>query len=192
VSTAVVHGDRSQLQREKALESFSHGRCRVLVATDVAARGLHVPGIRLVVNYDVPASPEEWIHRVGRAGHGGGEGSSVTFVSPDERMRWESVVDLARPEWEPMKLPDDLVDFMREQDKERFARAEEREAKERAAVVESERAAKAKAKRIKEEARRRKSKAPRHDSRQMRGTKASSPIDKTERPGGGVRRTSEG
>ncbi len=192
VSTAVVHGDRSQLQREKALESFSHGRCRVLVATDVAARGLHVPGIRLVVNYDVPASPEEWIHRVGRAGHGGGEGSSVTFVSSDERMRWESVVDLARPEWEPMKLPDDLVDFMREQDKERFARAEEREAKERAAVVESERAAKAKAKRIKEEARRRKSKAPRHDSRQMRGTKASSPIDKTERPGGGVRRTSEG
>jgi superfamily II DNA/RNA helicase len=188
VSTAIVHGDRSQLQREKALESFAHGRCRVLVATDVAARGLHVPGIRLVVNYDVPMSPEEWIHRVGRAGHGGGEGSSVTFVSPPERARWESVVGLSKPSWAAIEVPDDIATYMRDVDRVRHARAQLEAADALARAEAQERAAREQAKRLKEAARRRKAKAPRHDSKQLRGTRASTPITKGEKPGGGVRR----
>jgi superfamily II DNA/RNA helicase len=188
VSTAVVHGDRSQLQREKALESFAHGRCRVLVATDVAARGLHVPGIRLVVNYDVPMSPEEWIHRVGRAGHGGGEGASVTFVSPEERARWESVVQLAQPSWDAIEVPDDVENFMRDQDRVRMARARLEEAKVIEAFNAKERAEKDKAKRLKEAARKRKMQAPRRDSRQMRGTLSNTPLPKDVKRGTGVKR----
>ncbi|MFM7261320.1 MAG: DEAD/DEAH box helicase [bacterium] len=188
VSTAVVHGDRSQLQREKALESFAHGRCRVLVATDVAARGLHVPGIRLVVNYDVPVSPEEWIHRVGRAGHGGGEGASITFVSPEERMRWDSVIMLANPTWETVPVPADIENFMRDEDRRRLAKARIEEAKVMEALNAQERAEKEKAKRLKEAARKRKMRAPRHDSKQFRGTQANAPIEKDVRRGSGVKR----
>ncbi|MFM1804419.1 MAG: hypothetical protein RL136_1298 [Planctomycetota bacterium] len=188
ISTAVVHGDRSQLQREKALESFAHGRCRVLVATDVAARGLHVPGIKLVVNYDVPISPEEWIHRVGRAGHGGGEGSSITFVSKEERARWESVVDMARPAWEAMQVPEDVASFMRDRDKSRHERAQAEQAEVLKALELKEKAEKEKTKRLKEAARKRKMKAQRFDSKQMRGTKANTPIDKGTKRGTGVKK----
>jgi len=188
VSTAVVHGDRSQLQREKALESFAHGRCRILVATDVAARGLHVPGIRLVVNYDVPVSPEEWIHRVGRAGHGGGEGASITFVSTEERMRWDSVIMLANPTWETVPVPADIENYMRDEDRRRLAKARLEEAKVMEVLNAQERAEKEKAKRLKEAARKRKMRAPRHESAQFRGTQANAPIDKDVRRGGGVKR----
>jgi superfamily II DNA/RNA helicase len=188
ISTAVVHGDRSQLQREKALESFAHGRCRVLVATDVAARGLHVPGIKLVVNYDVPVSPEEWIHRVGRAGHGGGEGSSITFVSPEERVRWESVLQLAQPAWESIQVPDDVAGFMRDRDKARHERAQAEQAEILKALELKEKAEKEKAKRLKEAARKRRMKAERHDSKQLRGTRANTPIEKGTKRGTGVKR----
>ncbi len=188
VSAAVVHGDRSQLQREKALEAFTHGRCRVLVATDVAARGLHVPGIRLVINYDVPVSPEEWIHRVGRAGHGGGEGSSITFVSPEERARWESVVDLARPEWDAIQLPEDASTFMRDRDRIRHERSKAEEAEVLKAYEAKEHAEKDKAKRLKEAARKRKMKSIRYATPQMRGTKANTPVEKGTKRGTGVKK----
>jgi superfamily II DNA/RNA helicase len=188
ISAAVVHGDRSQLQREKALESFAHGRCRVLVATDVAARGLHVPGIKLVINYDVPVSPEEWIHRVGRAGHGGGEGASVTFVSPDERVRWESVVQLAQPEWDSMLVPEDVASFMRDRDKARHERAQAEQAEVLKALELKEKAEKEKAKRLKDAARKRKMKSQRYDTKQFRGTKSNTPVEKGTKRGTGVKK----
>ena len=188
VSAAVVHGDRSQLQREKALESFAHGRCRVLVATDVAARGLHVPGIKLVVNYDVPVSPEEWIHRVGRAGHGGGEGQSITFVSPEERVRWESVVQLAQPEWDSMQVPEDVSTFMRDRDKVRHERAQAEQAEVLKALELKEQAEKQKTKRLKEAARKRKMKSQRYDTKQFRGTKSNTPVEKGTKRGSGVKK----
>ncbi len=191
VSTAVVHGDRSQLQREKALETFAHGRCRVLVATDVAARGLHVPGIKLVFNYDVPVSPEEWIHRVGRAGHGGGDGASITFVSPEERERWERVVSLANPDWSAMKVPTDVEKFMRVAHRERLERTKLESAAVMATLNAKEQAEKLKAKRLKESSRLRKMKSPRHESKQMRGTRSNTPIDKKQTPGKGVRKISK-
>ncbi|HUI38355.1 MAG TPA: DEAD/DEAH box helicase [Thermoplasmata archaeon] len=84
VSTAAIHGNRSQSQRVHALEGFRSGRHRVLVATDIAARGIDVEGVSHVVNLDVPHEPEVYIHRVGRTARAQHRGDAFTFVSPDE------------------------------------------------------------------------------------------------------------
>jgi ATP-dependent RNA helicase RhlE len=85
VKTAVIHGNRSQNQRNQALRGFQEGFYRVLVATDVAARGIHVEGIAHVVNYDLPQAPGDFIHRVGRTGRAGAGGTASTFASRSER-----------------------------------------------------------------------------------------------------------
>jgi ATP-dependent RNA helicase RhlE len=82
---ACIHGDRSQSQRNAALQGFKEGVYRVLVATDVAARGIHVDDIAHVVNYDLPSEPESFTHRVGRTGRAGARGASWTFAVPLER-----------------------------------------------------------------------------------------------------------
>jgi len=82
---AAIHGDRSQNQRNAALQGFKDGVHRILVATDVAARGIHVDDIAHVVNYDLPQEPENFVHRVGRTGRAGARGASWTFVTPFER-----------------------------------------------------------------------------------------------------------
>jgi ATP-dependent RNA helicase RhlE len=79
-----VHGNRSQTQRTEALAGFKSGRFRVLVATDIAARGIDVEGLSHVVNFDVPHVPEDYIHRVGRTARAGATGEALTFVSPEE------------------------------------------------------------------------------------------------------------
>jgi len=81
---AVIHGDRSQSQRNEALQGFKDGVYRVLVATDVAARGIHVDDIAHVVNYDLPQEAEDFVHRIGRTGRAGSRGASWTFVTPLE------------------------------------------------------------------------------------------------------------
>jgi ATP-dependent RNA helicase RhlE len=83
--TAAIHGDRSQNQRTQALRGFQDGYYRVLVATDIAARGIHVEGISHVVNYDLPQVPEDFIHRVGRTGRAGALGTAHTFATRMER-----------------------------------------------------------------------------------------------------------
>jgi ATP-dependent RNA helicase RhlE len=80
-----IHGDRTQQQRNKALQGFKDSVWRVLVATDVAARGIHVDDIAHVVNYDLPKEAEYFIHRIGRTGRAGARGASWTFVTPVER-----------------------------------------------------------------------------------------------------------
>lgn len=92
MNVSVLHGDRTQSQRNSALTAFQHGKARVLVATDVASRGIHVDDIAQVINYDLPAIPEDFIHRVGRTGRAGAKGSAATFFSGVERS------DLARLE----------------------------------------------------------------------------------------------
>jgi ATP-dependent RNA helicase RhlE len=81
---ARIHGDRSQSQRETALEGFRSGRHQVLVATDVAARGIDVEGISHVINYDVPPVPTDYVHRVGRTARMEAEGEAITFVTPED------------------------------------------------------------------------------------------------------------
>ncbi len=83
--TATIHGNRTQNQRNQALSGFQDGYYRVLVATDIAARGIHVEGIAHVVNYDLPQAPEDFIHRAGRTGRAGATGTASTFASRGER-----------------------------------------------------------------------------------------------------------
>ncbi len=84
IASAAIHSNRTQSQREKALEGFKAGKFRVLVATDIAARGIDVSGISHVVNYDIPQYPEDYIHRIGRTGRAGASGDAITFVAREE------------------------------------------------------------------------------------------------------------
>jgi superfamily II DNA/RNA helicase len=84
VRATAIHGDRSQGQRERALADFTAGRVRVLVATDVAARGIHVEGVAAVVHFDPPADGKDYVHRSGRTARAGASGTVVCFVTPDK------------------------------------------------------------------------------------------------------------
>lgn len=85
ISASAIHGNKSQSARTKALDDFKRGRLRVLVATDIAARGIDVDGISHVVNYDLPNEPETYVHRIGRTARAGAGGDAVSFCSPPER-----------------------------------------------------------------------------------------------------------
>jgi ATP-dependent RNA helicase RhlE len=85
VKTAVIHGQKSQPQRTRCLADFKAGRIRVLVATDIAARGLDIAQLPLVVNYDMPLVAEDYVHRVGRTGRAGVPGHAISLVTPDEK-----------------------------------------------------------------------------------------------------------
>ena len=85
IATAAIHSNRSQGQRERALEAFKNGSIRVLVATDIAARGLDVSGISHVVNFDIPHQAEDYIHRIGRTGRAGADGDAITFVAREDQ-----------------------------------------------------------------------------------------------------------
>jgi len=83
-NTTSIHGDRLQREREKALRDFCSKECEVLIATNVAARGLDIPNVELVINYDLPTEIEEYVHRIGRSGRCGNVGRAVTFFDPNE------------------------------------------------------------------------------------------------------------
>ncbi|HOV74312.1 MAG TPA: DEAD/DEAH box helicase [Candidatus Hydrogenedentes bacterium] len=100
-----IHGDRSQNQRQHALDGFREGRYKILVATDVAARGLDIQGISHVINFDIPKTAEEYIHRIGRTARASAEGDAITFVCPEEFMDLKTLEkalgkNLPRAEWE--------------------------------------------------------------------------------------------
>ena len=84
ISATAMHADKSQGERTRALEDFKSGKVRVLVATDIAQRGLDVTGISHVINYDVPQQPEDYVHRIGRTGRAAATGDAYTFMAPDE------------------------------------------------------------------------------------------------------------
>ena len=86
-----IHADRSQPQREAALREFRDGHTRVLVATDIAARGLDVDAVSHVINYDVPAVPEDYVHRVGRTGRAGKQGKAITIVTPVDELSMRAI-----------------------------------------------------------------------------------------------------
>ena len=83
-SVASIHGNKSQGQRERALKAFRDGEIRVLVATDVAARGIDIPGVTHVYNYDLPEVPDAYVHRIGRTARAGRDGIAIAFCAPDE------------------------------------------------------------------------------------------------------------
>ena len=100
-----IHGNRSQSQRQQALEGFRRGHYNVLVATDIAARGLDIQGLSHVINFDIPMTPDEYIHRIGRTGRANATGDAITFVSPDDYKTLASIEaalgkNIPREDWE--------------------------------------------------------------------------------------------
>ncbi len=106
--SVVLHGNKSQAARQRALEDFRNGRARVLVATDVASRGIDVKGIAVVVNYDVPLEPEVYVHRIGRTARAGAAGLAYTLVTPAERHLLHGIQKVIRQEIESHDHPFDI------------------------------------------------------------------------------------
>lgn len=84
INAAAIHGDKSQNQRQRALSEFKAGKIRVLVATDIAARGIDIDKLKYVINYDIPNEPESYVHRIGRSGRAGEEGTAISLCEPEE------------------------------------------------------------------------------------------------------------
>ena len=78
-----IHGGRSQGQRQRALDEFKSGRCKILVATDVAARGIDIQGVTHVINFDIPGQYDDYVHRIGRTARASEKGDAITFASPE-------------------------------------------------------------------------------------------------------------
>jgi ATP-dependent RNA helicase RhlE len=114
VSTSAIHGDRSQSERTRALEAFKGRFVKVLVATDVASRGLDIEDLPYVVNYELPYEPQDYIHRIGRTGRAGASGTAISLVSPDEVDELRGVQRLLRK-----AIPCQIVDeFLPDPDRE--------------------------------------------------------------------------
>jgi len=106
IKTSVLHSDRSQGQRLSALEKFRHGRSQVLVATDIAARGIDIKDISHVINFDVPSTPEDYIHRIGRTGRVEATGDAFSLISPDEETMIKDIERVINQRLPRVTLPD--------------------------------------------------------------------------------------
>ncbi len=105
VEAAVIHGDKPQNTRVRTLEGFKRGPTRVLVATDIAARGIHVEDIDTVINFDIPSEPETYVHRVGRTGRAGASGTALSLCGVDEREQLASIERLIRRRIQKLETP---------------------------------------------------------------------------------------
>ena len=103
IDSAAIHGDKSQNQRQKALKEFKDGKIRVLVATDIAARGIDIDKLRHVINYDIPNEPETYVHRIGRCGRAGEEGISISICEPEENVYIRDIEKLTKQKIEIVK-----------------------------------------------------------------------------------------
>ncbi len=100
-SADAIHGNLRQSKRDRVINGFRNGKSRILIATDVAARGLDIPLIQHVINYDLPQVPEDYIHRIGRTGRAGKEGSALTFLTQNDKSMWNSISRLIDPNFKP-------------------------------------------------------------------------------------------
>jgi ATP-dependent RNA helicase RhlE len=108
VEAAAIHGNKSQPQRERALAGFRAGRTRVLVATDIASRGIDVEAVSHVINFELPNVPEDYVHRIGRTARAGAAGIAISFCSDDERPYLRDIEKLTRLKLPVLPLPADL------------------------------------------------------------------------------------
>ena len=100
VAADAIHGDKTQLERMQALEAFKQGTVTVLIGTDVAARGLDIDQLPMVINYEIPSAPEDYVHRIGRTGRAGAFGKAISLVSPEEEKYLKEIEKLIKTEIE--------------------------------------------------------------------------------------------
>jgi superfamily II DNA/RNA helicase len=97
LSADAIHGDLKQSQRDRVIKAFREKKHRIMVATDIAARGLDIPHIEHVINFDLPQMPEDFIHRIGRTARAGAMGSAISLISPDDAGKWREIRRLMDP-----------------------------------------------------------------------------------------------
>lgn len=112
ISAQAIHGNKSQPQRRKALEAFKNGNCRVLIATDIAARGIDIDGISHVINFEMPNVAEQYVHRIGRTARAGREGIAVSFVAEDELYYLREVEKITNMQVEVLPPPEGCEDLV--------------------------------------------------------------------------------
>ena len=100
IVASAIHGNKSQNQRQRTLEAFRKGEEHILIATDIAARGIDIPDVSLVVNYDMPTTPEAYVHRIGRTARAGREGRAISLCAPEEQKHLRDIEKLIK-----IKLP---------------------------------------------------------------------------------------
>lgn len=117
-----IHGDMNQAQRNRVMAKFKEGNVELLVATDVAARGLDIENVTHVVNYDIPQDPESYVHRIGRTGRAGRTGTAITLIAPREFIQLRQIERIIKHRIQRRPLPSlsDIAERQREQFKERF------------------------------------------------------------------------
>lgn len=104
LESLTIHGEKDQLDRADVMKKFRNGDCKILIATDLTARGIDIPDVTHVINYDVPEKPENYVHRIGRTGRGFNKGIAVSFCSPDEKPLLEQIEALLTKKVEEIKV----------------------------------------------------------------------------------------
>ena len=118
ILTEAIHSNKSQAARQRALNSFKDGEIKVLIATDIAARGIDIESISHIVNFDIPSTPEDYVHRIGRTARAGASGIAITFCEPSERLKLFRIEKLINLKLEVIKShllnPENLIGFNEE------------------------------------------------------------------------------
>ena len=118
-----IHGDLRQSKREKVIQKFRKNRFQILVATDVAARGLDIPHIEHVINYDIPQNPEDYIHRIGRTARAGAKGRALTFLTDGDKKNWNAIGKLISPN---ASAPKSKLDSRRKKSKKSYRKVKKK------------------------------------------------------------------
>lgn len=113
IEAVAIHGNKSQAQRTTALQAFRQGRVKLLVATDIAARGIDVSGVSHVINFELPNVAEQYVHRIGRTARAGADGVAISFVADDERAYLRAIEKVTRVRCEIVPLPDNFMELVR-------------------------------------------------------------------------------
>tara|TARA_R110000782_G_scaffold167129_9_gene259319 strand:+ start:63200 stop:64570 length:1371 start_codon:yes stop_codon:yes gene_type:complete len=113
IQAVAIHGNKSQGQRTAALQAFRHGQVKLLVATDIAARGIDVSGVSHVINFELPNVAEQYVHRIGRTARAGADGIAISFVADDERAYLKAIERITRVKCEIVPLPEGFAEMVR-------------------------------------------------------------------------------
>lgn len=120
INSLTIHGEKDQQDRDHVMKSFRQGECRLLIATDVTARGIDIPDVTHVINYDLPEKPENYVHRIGRTGRGFNKGIAVSFCSSQEKPQLDAIQELLDKKVEVIKLSKDDYQAVVEAPKDEF------------------------------------------------------------------------